>query len=107
MKNILFGGIFIAGLGLLGASFAIPTFAHEPSGGEATLTNQEVWEYMQEACEVGDWDAMAEAIEETHGEGFSYMPCHEEGYHTHEDESQAPANPWDGMWDHMGGGMMD
>ncbi len=50
MKNILLGGIFIAGLGLLGASFVIPTFAHEPSGGEATLTNQEVWEYMQEAC---------------------------------------------------------
>lgn len=107
MKKILLGGSLIAGLCLLGASFAIPAFAHEPGGGEATLTNQEVWEGMHEACEVGDWDAMAEATEEIHGEGFGYMPCHHEGYYTHEDESQAPANPRGGMWDHMGGGMMD
>ena len=107
MKRILLVGLFAVALGLLGASVAIPAFAQEPGSGEATWTNQEVWEDMHEACEVGDWDAMAEAAEDIHSEGFGYMPCYEEGYHTREDGSQAPTNPRGGMWDHMGGGMMD
>lgn len=42
-------------------------------------TKQDAWEAMYEACVNGDWEAMAEAAEEAHG---------------------------DGMGGHMGGGMM-
>ena len=55
---------------------------------------------MHEACESGDWEAMAEAAEEVHGEDFDYMPCHDEN-------DSAPTNHWGGMRGHMGRGMMD
>ena len=88
MKRILLVGLVIAGLGFLVVSFALPALAHGPEGGEAAPANHEAWEAMHEACESGDWEAMAEAAEEVHGEDFGSMPCHDEG------------------WGHMGGGMM-
>ncbi len=95
MKRILLVGLVVASLGLLAAGFAIPAFAHGPGGGEATPADQDAWESMHEACETGDWEAMAEAAEEVHGEDFGDMPCHGDG-----------DNRWDGMGGHMGGGMM-
>ena len=98
MKTSLLVGLAMVGLALLVAGFGVPVFAHAPEGGEATTANQETWEAMHEACETGDWEAMADAAAEVHGEDFGYMPCHGEGYH--------PANPGGGMGGHMGGGMM-
>jgi len=106
MKRIFLAGLAVAVLGLLGISLAIPALAHEPSEKEVTFTNHEVWDDMHDLCEVGERGAMVEAVAEIHGKGFGYMPCHDEGYHTHEDEGQVPTNHWDGMWDHMGDGMM-
>ncbi len=37
---------------------------------------------MHEDCENGDWEAMAEATEEMHGEDFDDMPCHSEDDYT-------------------------
>ncbi|MFC2021720.1 hypothetical protein ACFLTR_00670 [Chloroflexota bacterium] len=96
MKTILVIGLVIATLGLL-AGFAIPVFAHGPD--EDVPANQEAWESMHEACEIGDWEAMAEAAEEVHGEDFDSMPCHGEDYY-------APDNHGGGMGSHMGRGMM-
>ena len=100
MKKLLLIGSMVLVLGLLIVGFTAPIFAHGPDDGEATLANEEVWEAMHEACENGDWEAMAEAAEEVHGEGFDYMPCHNENEY-------APTNRWGGMMGgHMGGGMM-
>lgn len=79
MKKILVVGLVIVTLSLL-ASLAIPALAHGPGDGDAVTTNGEAWEAMHEACENGDWEAMAEAAEEAHGE-------------------------WGGMGGHMGGHM--
>ncbi len=87
MKKILVVGLVIAILSLL-ASLAIPALAHGPGDGEAVPTNGEAWEAMHEACENGDWEAMAKAAEEVHGEGFGHMSYR------------------GGMGGHMGGGMM-
>jgi len=106
MKRSLLVGLAMVGLALLVAGFAIPVFAHAPEGGEATPANQEAWEAMHEACETGDWEAMAEAAAEVHGEDFGYMPCHGDGYYAPDEGTQAPAEGWGGMGGHMGGGMM-
>ncbi len=53
---------------------------------------------MHEACESGDWEAMAEAAEEVHGDDFEDMPCHS--------EDSYDSNWWGGMGGHMGRGMM-
>jgi hypothetical protein len=106
MKRILLVGLVVASLGLLSAGFAIPVFAHGPQAGEATPTNQDAWEAMHETYEIGDWEAMAEAAEEVHGEDFGNMPCHGEGYYVPEEGTQTPDNHWNGMGGHMGGGMM-
>ena len=45
-----------------------------------------------------DWEAMAEAAEEFHGNDFDDMPCHSEGSYAR--------NWWGGMGGHMGRGMM-
>ena len=75
-----------------------PIFAHAPGAGGDTPDSDKVCEAMHEACENGDWEAMAEAAEEAHGGDFDDMPCHGEGYY-------AP-NGRSSMGDHMGGGMM-
>jgi len=92
MKRILLVGLVVASIV---AGFAIPAFAHGLQGGEAAPADQDAWESMHEACETGDWEAMAEAAEEVHGEDFGDMPCHGDG-----------DNRWDGMGGHMGRGMM-
>jgi len=98
MKKLLVIGLVVIIIGLL-AGFAVPALAHGPEDGETTPTDQETWEAMHEACEDGDWDAMAEAAEEVHGEDFDSMPCHDEGGDSSDDH-------WGGMGGHMGGGMM-
>ena len=80
MKKILVVGLVIVILSLL-ASLAIPALAHGSGDGDTVPTNGEAWEAMHGACENGDWEGMAEAAEEAHGE-------------------------WGGMGGHMGGGMM-
>jgi len=99
MKKLLLIGSIVLVLGLLVAGFTTPIFAHGPDDGEAIPANEEAWEAMHEACESGDWEAMAEAAEEVHEEDFDYMPCHDENDH-------APTDHWDGMGGHMGRGMM-
>ena len=74
---------------------AIPILAHGPDDGEPTRADGETWEAMHEACVSGDWEAMAEAAEEVHGEDLDYMPCHGEGDYT--------PNRWGGMAGHMVG----
>ena len=99
MKKLLLIGSVVLVLGLLIVGFATPIFAHSPDDGRAIPANEEACQAMHEACESGDWEAMAEAAEETHGEDFDYMPCHDEDDH-------APANRWGGMGGHMDRGMM-
>ena len=83
MKKLLLIGSIVLVLGLLIVGFATPIFAHSPDDGGATPESEEAWEAMHEACESGDWETMAEAAEEAHGED------------------------WDGhMGGHMGRGMM-
>jgi len=98
MKKLLIIGSMVLILALLAAGFTTPIFAHGPDDGEATPADEEVWEAMHEACESGDWEAMAEAAEEFHGNDFDDMPCHSEGGYAR--------NWWDGMGGHMGRGMM-
>ncbi len=99
MKKFLLIGSVVLVLGLLIVGFAAPIFAHSPDDGEATPANEEAWAAMHEACENGDWAAMAEAAEEAHGEDFNHMPYHDENNYGH-------TNRWGGMGGHMGGGMM-
>jgi len=100
MKKLLLIGAIVLVLGLLIVGFTAPIFAHSPDDGGATPADEEMWETMHEACESGDWEAMAEAAEETHGEDFDYMPCHDEDDYT-------PDGGWGGhMGGHMGRGMM-
>ncbi len=76
MKKLLLIGSIVLILGLLIAGFTTPIFAHGPDDGGATPADEEAWEAMHEACENGDWEAMAEAAEEVHGEDFGYMGGH-------------------------------
>ncbi len=100
MKKWLLVGSMMLVLGLLIAGFTTPIFAHGPDDSGATTDNDKAWETMQEACGSGDWEAMAEAAEEAHGEDFDDMPCHNEN-------DYAPANHWGGVGGHMGSrGMM-
>ncbi len=105
MKRILLVGLAIS-LGLLVIAFTIPVFGHGPEDGEAAPANEEAWEAMYESCEAGDWEAMAEAAEEVHGDDFGYMPCHGQGDYAPDEGAGARANRWGGMGGHMGGGMM-
>ena len=98
MKKLLLIGSIVLVLGLLIVGFTAPIFAHGPDDGGATTADEEVWETMHEACENGDWEAMAEAAEEFHGHDFDDMPCHSEGGYAH--------NWWGGMGGHMGRSMM-
>ncbi len=99
INRFLLIGLVMAIVGVLVAGFASPIFADSPDNGEATPADEEAWETMHEACESGDWEVIAEAAKEMHGEDFDYIPCHDEDNH-------APANHWGGMGGHMGGGMM-
>lgn len=102
MKRILMVGLVVAGLAVVG--FAVPVFAHGPEAIGTATANQNTWEAMYEACQTGDWEAMAEAAEVVHGEDFGYMPYHGGDYYAPENGGQGPANNWGGTWDHMGGG---
>jgi len=95
MKKFLLLGSIMLVLGLLIAGFATPIFAHGPDDGGAAPDGGTAWEAMHEACENGDWEAMAEAAAEVHGDDFA-----------HHFGEYAPANRWGGMWGHMGSGMM-
>ncbi len=61
MKRLWLIGLIVIVLGLLVAGFAVPTFAHDPGGG--------AWEEMHQACESGDYEAMAEWHALCYGEG--------------------------------------
>ncbi len=98
MKKLILIGSIVAVLGLLIAGFTTPIFAHGTDDGGAAPDNDTAWEAMHEACESGDWEAMAEAAGEAHGEDFDYMPYHD-GY--------TADDGWGGMGGgHMGRGMM-
>ena len=101
MKKVLIIGLTIVALSLL-TVFAIPVFAHGPAEGDSEIPEQETWQTMHEACEEGDWEAMAEAAEGFHEE-TGYGDCH--GYGTGDG---GPASGWGGMtgsntagWDGM------
>lgn len=56
---------------VLALAFGITSvFAHNSDDGQAS---EEAWEAMHEACESGDWEAVAEAAEAVHGEDFGHM----------------------------------
>ena len=74
MKKLLLTGLVIAVVGLT-AGLAIPAFAQDPPGGDPGTPGEDTWEAMHEACEEGDWDAMARAAEQVHEE-LGYGPCH-------------------------------
>jgi hypothetical protein len=96
MKRLLLIGSIVLVLGLLIVSSTSSLFAHGTEDGLTTLANEDAWEAMHEACENGDWEAMAKATEEAHGEDFDHMPYHNENYHT--------GSSWGGMMGgHMGG----
>ena len=80
MKKLLLIGSIVLVIGLLIVGFTTPIFAHDPDDGGTMPADGEAWEAMHEACENGDWEKMAEAADEVHGES--------------------------GMGGHMGGGMM-
>jgi len=98
MKKLLWIGSILLILGLLIGGSAGTMFAHGPDDGEEAPANEDAWEAMHEACEIGDWQAMHEAAEEAHGENFDDMPCHGEGY---DKEGPNPVS-WPGWlgWSH-------
>ena len=65
MKRILIVSLVLVSLVLV-AVFTVPIFAHGPEDGEPV--DQDAWGAMHEACESGDWETMAEAAEEAHGD---------------------------------------
>lgn len=100
MKKLLLIGAIVLVLGLLIAGSTTSIFAHGTDNGGATPADEGACEAMHEACESGDWEAMAEAAEETHGEDFDHMPYYNENGYAH-------ANHWGGhMGSHIGRGMM-
>ncbi len=106
MKKLLLASLALAGLGLLVVAFAIPAFANGEDNTPATTQTKDAWETMYKACENGDWQAMAEAAKEAHGEDFGYMPCHSENPGESGASTGNTTNGWGDMGDHMGGGMM-
>ena len=68
MRKLLLIGSILLVLGLLVIGFATPIFAHSPDDGEITPANGGAWEAMHEACEEGDWEAMAEWHAQCYGE---------------------------------------
>lgn len=104
MLKALLIGIVVVASGILVAS--LPVFAHSAEDGEGAPSDQE-WAAMHEACEIGDWDAMAETAEETHGEDFEDMPCHDDTDHADQGETLGDDNYSGATWGHMGEGMMD
>jgi hypothetical protein len=105
MKRFLLVGLVVLVIGLLIASFTMPTLAHGPAD-EDSPASQESWEAMHQACEEGDWEAMAEAAEEAHCQDFNAMPCHGEGNYSSPDGEMAPSSGWGGMMGNGWGGMM-
>ena len=99
MKKLLLIGSIALVVALLIAGSTLPIFAHAPDDGGATAENAEVWEAIHEACEDGDWEAMAEAAEKVHGGDFDSMPCPDEDDHN-------SAHHRGGMGGHMHGSMM-
>ena len=95
MKKILILGSILLVLVAAAIGFTSPLFAHNSSESEITPTDGKAWEAMHEACWNGDWEAMAEAAEESHGEGW----------HNHMSGGTWD-NGWHGMGGHMNGGMM-
>ncbi len=104
MKRILVIGTVVAILSL-GAAFAVPAFADSPTEGDSGTPDQQTWQAMHEACEDGDWQAMAETAEEVH-KYLGDAPCHSDEYPATDDGGQTFPNRWGGMSGHMGGGMM-
>ena len=68
MKKLLLIGSIVLVLGLLVVGFTTPIFAHSPDDGGATPADDGAWETMHEACENGDYEAMAEWYAQCHGE---------------------------------------
>ena len=99
MKKILIVSLVLVSLVLV-AVFTVPIFAHGPEDGEPA--DQDAWGAMHEACESGDWEAMAEAAEEVHGDDFDYSSCGGDGYYA-PGEDASSATRWGGMGGHMGG----
>jgi len=106
MKKLLLASLALAALGLLVVTFAIPAFANGEGNTSATTQTDGAWETMYQACKNGDWQAMAEAAKELHGEDFGYMPCHSENPGESGTNSGNTTNSWGNMSDHMSGGMM-
>ncbi len=119
MKRNLSIGLMLVVL-ILAAIGAIPVFAHSPDDDSANPDgNGGQWAAMHEACEDGDWEAMAEAAEAAHGEDFDSMPGH--NYDGFEDENNGltsrhgdmmgggfggmTGSGWGGMGGHMGSGI--
>ena len=71
MKDVLLVGLIVAGLSSL-ASLPGPVSAYRLGIAQAPLTNPDACEAMFEACETGDWEAMADSAEEKHGERIGY-----------------------------------
>jgi len=102
MKKLLLLGSIVLVLGLLIAG-STAIFAHGPDDSEAIAPNGEAWSAMHEACINGDWEKMAEAAKEFHGEDFEYMPHH--GYYDR-DHRYGHNHQQYGWGGHMGRGMM-
>ena len=72
MKKVLLVSL-VATLALVGAIIVIPVFAQGPNDGNNSSPNQNAWDKMHQACVTGDWDKMAEAAKEFHGNGVGLM----------------------------------
>ncbi len=104
MKKILLVGLIVAAVGLA-AGFAVPALGHGLVSSNSGTSDHGTWLAMHEACQEGDWDAMAETAQEVH-EDLGYGPCHNYGYSSSQDASAN--NQAAMMGGHMGGwrGMM-
>ncbi len=65
MKKILLVGLIVAAVGLA-AGFAVPALGHGLVSSNSGTSDHGTWLAMHEACQEGDWDAMAETAQEVH-----------------------------------------
>lgn len=67
MNRTLIIGLVIVALSVA-AFFTLPALANGPVDGDAGTPGDAAWQEMHEACEEGNWEAMAEAAAKFHAD---------------------------------------
>ena len=97
MKKLILIGSVIVVMGALFAIFGIPALA-QPSDNVTAPPDQQARQDMYQACQNGDWSAMADAAQRAHGDNWNGMMG---GWSNPSGGNSGTGSGWGGM---MGGG---